>query len=225
MKSPEVLQQVYEDLADRYAQLGEARRRDHCLVLAADAALSAGHPDEAERLRQCLLRINPHHLLRPYASMGEAVQSNDVQDYIADLRQQMPPDMVEQLLADQPPPAEPVYKLVHEKRPPTPLEMSPMPPEPPPPTRTSPRTAVPAAPRAPVPPPPPPPRKAVPLPKAPAPTRQTASPTAPVAVPHVPATDQPSMAGRWAASFLLLIALGLGGGAVFFAFIRPFFEP
>src|SRR4051812_40635695 len=98
MKDLDLMQQSYEELAGRFEQLAEPRRRDHCLVLAADAALAAGRADDAERLRQRLLRANPYHLLRPYASWSEALQSSDVRDYIADLRNQLPPDRVAQLL-------------------------------------------------------------------------------------------------------------------------------
>jgi hypothetical protein len=102
MQSSDSLQQKYEMLASRYAHQGEARQRDHCLVLAADAALSAGQPDQAERLRKRLLLTNPHHLLRPFASMSEAMQSTDVQDYVADLRHQWPPEVVEKLVRQMP---------------------------------------------------------------------------------------------------------------------------
>ena len=102
MRTVESLQQQYETLANRYAHQGEARQRDHCLVLAADAALNAGQPDQAERLRKRLLLTNPHHLLRPFSSMTEAMQSSDVQDYVSDLRRQWPPETVEKLLRKAP---------------------------------------------------------------------------------------------------------------------------
>jgi hypothetical protein len=98
MKTPDAVPRMYEELANHYARHGESRQRDNCLVLAADAALAAGIPEEAERLRKRLLLTNPHHLLRPYASMAEAMQSEDVRDFVADLRRQTPPDMVAKLL-------------------------------------------------------------------------------------------------------------------------------
>jgi hypothetical protein len=98
MKAPDALPRMYEDLANQHARHGESRQRDNCLVLAADAALAAGIPEEAERLRKRLLLTNPHHLLRPYASMTEAMQSADVRDYVADLRQQIPPEMVAKMV-------------------------------------------------------------------------------------------------------------------------------
>jgi hypothetical protein len=89
---------MYEDLANHYARQGESRQRDNCLVLAAAASLSIDLPAEAERLRKRLLLTNPHHMLRPYATMAEAMQSGDVRDYVADLRQQLPPQTVEKML-------------------------------------------------------------------------------------------------------------------------------
>ncbi len=97
MRNPETMLRVYEELADRFVAQHEPRFRDHCLVLAADAALAADKPQEAERLRQSLLQHNPHHLLRPFASMTEAMQAPDVQEYIADLRRQWPPEFVQKL--------------------------------------------------------------------------------------------------------------------------------
>jgi hypothetical protein len=210
MKNNDTLQLRYEQLGKRYEQMGEQRRRDHCLVLAADAALAAGRPQEAERLRQWLLRVNPYHLLCPYASMSEAMNSGDVRDYIADLRQQLSPERVEQLLKEAPEP-EAVYKVAHDNiSPPTPHEITPLPEAPPRP----PRIAL----------PPPPARKPAPVPKAPTPTRQTASPTASLNAPRPLPGEHAQAAGRLVATFLFLLGLLLGGGVFFLAFIRPFFD-
>jgi hypothetical protein len=92
------MQQTYEQLAERYERQQEPRQRDNLLVLAADAAFNAGLAAEAERLRRRLLELNPHHLLRPFASFAEAVQSDDFRDLLADLRRQYPPEYVERLL-------------------------------------------------------------------------------------------------------------------------------
>ncbi len=97
MRNPETMLRVYEELANRFAKQNEPRFRDHCLVLAADAALSADRSTDADRLRQRLLQFNPHHLLRPFASMVEAMQAPDVQEYVADLRRQWPPEFVQKL--------------------------------------------------------------------------------------------------------------------------------
>lgn len=94
----DALPRMYEELANHYARHGESRQRDNCLVLAADAALGADMPEEAERLRKRLLLTNPHHLLRPYGSMAEAMLSVDVRDFVADLRKQLPPETVAKLV-------------------------------------------------------------------------------------------------------------------------------
>src|SRR5262249_52116713 len=51
---------VYRELADRFAERGDAAMRDRFLILAADAALAAGLPDEAEWLRHRLLQASRH---------------------------------------------------------------------------------------------------------------------------------------------------------------------
>jgi hypothetical protein len=94
------MQQVYERLAQRFEREQEPRQRDNLLVLAADAALTAGAPQEAERLRQRLLELNPHHLLRPFASFADALQSQDIKDLLADLRRQYPPNYAKRLLGE-----------------------------------------------------------------------------------------------------------------------------
>jgi len=112
-------QRVYEELADGYHRQGDARQRDVFLTLAADAALACGHVDEADRLRLRLLQFSPHNLLKPYGSFAEALRSRDIQDYLADLRRQYPPEKAVALLGDQAgkmpashyPPAPPIFKM------------------------------------------------------------------------------------------------------------------
>jgi hypothetical protein len=89
---------VYQDLADWYERQSQAQMRDRFLLLAADAVLSAGQPEEAERLRLRLLEHSPHHMLKPFASFAEAMHSPDVQGYINDLRQTYPLETAEELL-------------------------------------------------------------------------------------------------------------------------------
>jgi hypothetical protein len=101
MASADATLRVYEALAHWYERQGQAKQRDWFLVLAADRALAAGRPDEAERLRGRLLQTNPHHLLKPFDSFAEALKSPDVEGYVADLRRLYPPDMAEQLLQEQ----------------------------------------------------------------------------------------------------------------------------
>jgi hypothetical protein len=89
---------TYRDLAEIYGHRGEEQMRDRFLVLAADAALTAGRADEAERLRADLLEHNPHHLLKPFASLGEALKSADVRNYVSALRRSHPYERAEHLL-------------------------------------------------------------------------------------------------------------------------------
>jgi hypothetical protein len=89
---------LYRQLADWYEQQGQAQMRDRFLVLAADAALLAKHPETAERFRARLLQQNPHHLLKPYATFAEAMKAPDVQSYVADLRRTYSPETASHLL-------------------------------------------------------------------------------------------------------------------------------
>lgn len=92
---------VYRELAEREAERGAAQMRDRYLLLAADAALTAGQTEDAEQLRQQLLQNNPHHLIRPYGSFAEAMKAPEVYSYLADLRGKYAPEEAEQLLQAQ----------------------------------------------------------------------------------------------------------------------------
>jgi hypothetical protein len=98
MESQTSALRVYRELADRYEARGEESLRDRYLVLAADAAWTAGQYDEAERLRQRLLARNRNHLLKPYASFAQALRSPDVKLFISELRRSCPPEAARQLL-------------------------------------------------------------------------------------------------------------------------------
>jgi hypothetical protein len=93
--------QVYEELAECENLRGAPQMRDRYLVLAADAALAAGDSEEAERLRGRLLQLNPHHMLKPFNSLTEAMQSPDVLSYLANLRRVCTPVTAERLLESQ----------------------------------------------------------------------------------------------------------------------------
>lgn len=89
----------YRELAEHYDAQCQPQVRDRFLVLAADAALSAGQGAEAETLRLKLLLLNPHHLLKPYSSLTEALQVPDIKNYIEGLERIYPRASAEQLLA------------------------------------------------------------------------------------------------------------------------------
>jgi hypothetical protein len=91
---------TYEEIAEAYQEMGDAEQRDIFLVLAADVAASAGYADVAEQHRLRLLTLTPHHLLRPYATFTEALQSADIRIYIDDLLRRHPPEQAGQLLDD-----------------------------------------------------------------------------------------------------------------------------
>src|SRR5262249_26154327 len=116
--------QVYEELASWYDRQGQAKLRDWFLVLAADSAMTLGKSDQAERLRQRLLHVNPHHMLRPFASFNEALQSPDIQGYVADLRRNYPPETAEQLLQGTLKKQRPTRAPVPQPLTPTPLPAS-----------------------------------------------------------------------------------------------------
>lgn len=90
--------QTYEQLAERFEREQEPRQRDDFLVLAADAAHHDSRLDEAERLRRRLLEFNPHHMLRPFASFADALETPDVRDFVAALQRQYPLDYARSLL-------------------------------------------------------------------------------------------------------------------------------
>jgi hypothetical protein len=98
MSLPETIQHIYQELALRYERQHEQRLRDVFYLLAADVAFASGRGDEAERIRQRMLEANPNSLVRPFPSFAAALQSLDIQDYLADLRRQYPPEEAEKLL-------------------------------------------------------------------------------------------------------------------------------
>jgi len=98
MSLPETIQHIYHELSIRYDRQREGGLRDVFLLLAADVALASGRGDEAERLHQEMIEVNPNSIVRPFPSFAAALQSLDIQDYLADLRRQFPPEEAEKLL-------------------------------------------------------------------------------------------------------------------------------
>jgi hypothetical protein len=214
--------QAYEELAVWYDRQGQAKLRDWFLVLAADAAVSIGQPDQAERLRQRLLHVNPHHLLRPYGTFAEALRSPDVESYVADLRRNYPPETAEQLLQSTrrkqseepapPPVVEPELKVYRGRE--TPAEAAPV-------LRA--RTTQ-AAPEISIPatgiPAPPPPR--MPTPVAWKRTAPTAPPFAEPPQAAIIDDEGPTALGYWVSSLLFVVTLVLGVGLAVYALVGPF---
>src|SRR5713101_2068359 len=98
MPAADQVVRTYSELAEIYHLQAQAPLRDRYLVLSADAAGAAGQWDEAERLRQSLLQLNPHHLLKPYTSFAEAMDSTDIRNYLTALRRSHPYEKAEHLL-------------------------------------------------------------------------------------------------------------------------------
>jgi len=106
----------YRELAECYDRLGQDIMRDRFLVLAAEAALASHRKVEAEQIRTELLRLNPHHLLMPYASFEEAMKSIDVLNYVAALRQSHPFENAELLLEVLRPSSGPSLPLIDDSQ-------------------------------------------------------------------------------------------------------------
>jgi hypothetical protein len=236
--------QVYKELADWYERQGQAAMRDRFLILAAEAAFSAGKPEDAERLRQRLLQGNPHHMLKPFSSFAQALQSTNIQIYIHDLQANYPAETAEGLLNDvrtgvppgSPPPDLPQTAPIIEIRdeptlplaaPPESLKVYPL--------REEPEPTLPA--KTPAPPTPlnrPAERKTAPKPERPsplntpvprsqpAPPRSTRVPavTAPVPLPHP--SDPATPAGTWLSLLLFGMTVTAGVTLAVYTLARPF---
>ena len=244
MDPRENLLRIYRELADWYERQRQPQLRDRFLVLAADAALTAGRPDEAERLRVRLLKVNPHHMLKPYGSLAQALKTPDVHTYVKDLRVNYPADVAEDLLrtlqADDKRPAAPAApfdgsvtaplaptaenELFFDSKEPEPdLARVPAPgrapvrPQPIPPTMPlkGPGAARPVAAARPA------PRSEPAAPRRPLPA---ARPVEPPPAPARPAVEPPAR-GSWMAALLFLVVVAVGAALAAFTFLRPYLPP
>ena len=215
MDPRENLLRIYRELADWYERQHQPQMRDRFLVLAADAALTAGRPDEAERLRHRLLKVNPHHMLKPFGSYAQALKTPDVLTYVKDLRVNYPANVAEDLLRrssptpNRPPRLRPPFwkrtrsSTKSRRNRPAPAPANPHLPQ------TIPlQGPIPA----PAPARPPPPPLPAPLAAAPAP------------VPVRPAVE-PAAPGSWFAALLFFLVLACGAGLAAFTFLRPYLPP
>lgn len=98
MSLPETHQRIYQELALRYERQNDGRLRDVFYLLAADVAYSAGRHADADKIHREMIEVNPNSIVQPFSSFRDALQSMDIQDYLADLRRQFPPDEAEKLL-------------------------------------------------------------------------------------------------------------------------------
>lgn len=242
---------VYEQLAVCYESQGQAKLRDWFLVLAADTALSAGQTDAAEAFRLRLLQLNPHHLLKPYASFAEAMQSKDIKGYVADLRVTYPPGVAADLLQSQAATANDVGREHSEAALPARVvgtrpqpsapsaaetelkvyrvsaatsQSEPLARQPSlPPTRPAPAQALPESTWLPPPVAPSMPTLAV---SRPMPHRPVAAlePVLPRTTLAAPTTDPDTATGAWVSTLLFVLVLLLSLGWTVYAFVRPFVE-
>ncbi len=227
MISPESLTAAYKELADWNERQGQLDLRDRFLVLAADAALHAGQSGEAEGLRGRLLRLNPHHLLRPFASFAEALASPDVQSFVGELRWKYPPGTAESLLeqarsGEVRRPAKPT-RAVPPTVPVLDLDEPPLLPEEP--AREAPRlyrVRKDEEEPAPAPRPGSAPRKTVPA----APLRVTGYDVAPLADAPAPRRSEPEAddvpAGAWLSTALFVVTLAAGLALLAYSVAGPF---
>lgn len=223
--------QVYKELADWYERQGQAAMRDRFLILAAEAAFSAGKSEEAERLRQRLLQGNPHHMLKPFSSFAQALQSTNIQIYIHDLQVNYPPETAAELLRNlrsgvPPTPAEagpsaaetaPVVEVRDEPTPDAPqgpLQVYPLRDEPGP----TPPPALPA---------PPPQKKRPTRYPTPLPRTQPILPRSPrpAAAPLPPSSESAAPAGVWLPLLLFGMTVTAGVALAFYTLARPFLPP
>lgn len=98
MPAPKVLLDLYLHLARASEEQNRVLQRDKFLVLAAGIALQAGYPSIAEDCRRRVLEQNPNHLLRNYATMREALASDDIRHYSHQLSRIYPFEKAEYLL-------------------------------------------------------------------------------------------------------------------------------
>jgi hypothetical protein len=234
MDPRENLLRIYRELADLYERQRQPQMRDRFLVLAADAALLAGRNDESERLRLRLLKVNPHHMLKPYSTFAHALKAPDVLTYVKDLRMNYPADVAEDLLrtlqaeairpasdaaASGIPATAPVVDIGGS----LPSSLAQPGAEP---AATLEQTAAPGPLNAPRARPPVPqtiplqPQRAAPRP---APARRPLPAPPPDARPGLsPPDDDPPAAGSWLASLLFLLVLLAGVALAGYTFLRPY---
>ncbi len=86
------------------AKISEAKQQssgsDRFLVLAAEAACRAGWLDVAERCRRIVLTHNPHHLIRRWPTVPDALRSKEFQPFLKQLGRFCSVERAETLLSE-----------------------------------------------------------------------------------------------------------------------------
>jgi len=235
---------LFLELTDIYELRDEPKMRDRFLILATDAAFAAGQAQEAERLLQRLLQLSPHHMLKGYHTFAEAVRADPVRVYLADLKQNYPLDVAQNLLESLRGRTVPV-ETMKATLPPTTVPLKPDPPPKLDPDRTAilppQRLTTPARPadsanRRAKSEDPPTERLSIPRPAAPGnrpPSSAARARPAPAAV-SVPRTKPRPLApprkrrnaepngGSWLATFLFIVVFLAGVALLGYALVRPF---
>lgn len=199
MMDRETSLRLYQELADRFDKLHNAGKRDLFLVLAAEAALSLGLAEVAERLLHKLLAVSPHNLLKPYSSLAEALRSPDVQFYVEDLKRQFPPEKAEQVLQELEDRAAVAMGDVYAVRDEAPRRLDAPRPEVPRPMSMNPSPA---------------------LPKI-VPARPPVSPYSYARPPESAPADNEDSAGSWFAWLLFFMMVGAAIALAWYAFVGP----
>lgn len=94
--------ELYQQVAEAYHTQNKFQERDRFLVLALDAAQTAGQNGLAEQIRSKLLELNPNHLIKPYSSSEAALQAPNFVTYLSQLRKNFPPAKAKALLQEMP---------------------------------------------------------------------------------------------------------------------------
>lgn len=98
MPAPRELVDLYLHLARASEEQRRLLQSNKFLVLAARIACQAGATQIAEECRRRILAHNPNHLLKSFASMAEALRSEDVCQYTHQLTRLYPFEKAEYLL-------------------------------------------------------------------------------------------------------------------------------
>lgn len=98
MPKPQMLLDLYLHLAKASEEQGRPLQQDKFLVLAARVAQKAGWIRVAEDCRRHILKHNPNHILKRFPSMAEALECDDIRQYIRQLMRIYPFEKAEYLL-------------------------------------------------------------------------------------------------------------------------------